>query len=370
MTIGLLNNSSIESISTISCGEVSLIQAIPNILARNGIVLDGQEADEILGLNDKLKSLQYSLDNYNPSLIKRIVDFICSIFTGKFCIVWRLSRSLSEVILAVNAAAQRILQHRAEQAQPDVEPESPVTVPPPLPVPVTLPPAATNLPDIEVIPADVFAAKKKLVGRVVDLTKTDAHKYPLANINKIRRFFEELNKRLNNDKDAQIPLYFHATKDNFIGNILKDKKLEMKPGTMGFGVFVSTINETTNYGPYTFVFDGFLLSKVKANHDYTQTFRKMQRTWICLKDNISITPKTLSCMVTDDFQGLSKVLSAHGLNPRSLEEHDDKELVDNDVPIFTIAEGDAITQLVQAADPNPKFPANWHHASSFDAPIP
>lgn len=391
MTLSELNRNSIESISTISCGDVSHIQAVPNMLARMGItdgnvpdhLISGADGDAIVDFSGRLHHLKWDLDNDKRSLIRRIIDFVCSIFTGRFCIVWRLSRSLSDVIIVVDAAAQFILQRRAELAQPDDD-EPPT--PPPL---VNHEPPPPPPADIDGIPAEVFAAKKKLVGRVIDLTKTEGSKYPLANVDKIRRFFEKLQERLNKDKNALIPRYCHSTKDDKLEAILKDRQLKVLPAALGTGVFIATENETIPFGPHTFVFDEFLLGKIRATYyegansrDWTQ--KKLQppdgypentkpRMWICLKQNVPITSKTVSCMVVANVSKLAEVLKNHehhDFNPRTLEEGDDKELADNDLPIFTVAEGDAIVDLVQIADKSWRLPSNWKYSFSFDDIMP
>lgn len=115
---------SITSIRTISWGQITKIQQTPNVFARHQISPDSSlpvppessRADlsdkNIILLNKQLLKLKSSLDNYNPSLIRKIIDFI----TGRFCKIWRLRRSLAEVIDVVYQIANRI----KNQNQPPV----------------------------------------------------------------------------------------------------------------------------------------------------------------------------------------------------------------------------------------------------------
>lgn len=392
-SIAELNQKSIEDIGTISCGDVSAVQELPNLFARHGIFPDdafdlpedlpeGFEAHEIVSLQSKLHLLWTTLEQYDPSLIWRIIDIVCSIFTGKVCNIWRLNRSLPEVRSVVDKIAQKALK---APSGPD---------------PVDAAEAKDKdavAKDYDTVPLDVIAKKLKLADRVVDLTKDPGKlvgklpSHSVFAIQKIHKIFTKIQKRLQKGKNAAIPQYLHATKENLydwnsctyyepVDKILKDKLLKMKKAERGTGVFVSNQNEGftdsgdyISYGPFTFGLDAYRLEQVAAHYFQGDSHSLSRRTfWVCLKDNIPIKPGVLGCMITDvgRISKLAGMLKNGGYNPRTFEPGDDKELADKDMPLLTFGEGKAMRDVIEMADVEAQLSDKWLLENSYDKFLP
>lgn len=126
---------SIADIRTISWNQITNIQQLKTKLATQFITSIPPESarselidKNILVLSKQLLKLKSSLDNYNPSLLRRIFD----LFTGVFCKVWRLRRSLAEAIDVIYQVAQRLKEQN--------KPIEPAPVAPRVPVISTIPP--------------------------------------------------------------------------------------------------------------------------------------------------------------------------------------------------------------------------------------
>lgn len=361
MCISAINNSSIENFQDVTCRQVTTIQQLPNILAKEGIYADfipdegsrsvGLKDRDIVDLSKRLKTLQVSLNNYRPNLIQRIIDF----FIGRYCKKIRLQRSLKTIVDFVSKISRKIHgQNPALGGDDD-----------------SLPYSATTI-----------AAKKKLAESVVKLIteslNDDREAGPrsrgqetVEGARKIARFFAKVVDAYSKGKNPALPRYYHATRDYYIDKIMQSGKLKQSSAPKGMGVFFSTNDEGgTGYGPYTFgmdegaiadadahYFHGFVGQGVGGNHKPSL--------WICVKKDVAIRPGTLGCMLTsaDKVAELSKKLLACGFNPRSFDENDTQDLEDNDIPVFTDQEGTLMRNFVELADEDRLVPETWCYDS-------
>lgn len=350
MAIKSIHDSSIENISTISCSQISAIQQVPELLTKEFIYsepdldlphedkrTEGFKNNEIIDLGERLHTLQDSVNQYNPSLIWLIIDFVI----GRWFKVWRLRRSLQQVITVVDQVAQKMRNAIAVNAT-----ESQIS------------------------------SKKKLTDAVIkeikiSLETPDDTQQPTQNptyvkaAQKIMRYFTKALERLNQGKNVILPRYFHSTKDQSIHKIFKSRTLKQSPAPKGYGVFVSTNDEGRFYGDFTFGINEDTIKNTKA-HYFHGLFGGNQGNhkpslWICLKADVPIIPGSIGCIITTRVDQVSKVVSKYGFNFRSFEEGDDAELADNDVPVFSPLEGTIMRNYVDLLDDKRQLPEKWYY---------
>lgn len=383
MSIRALNRDSIESVNTISCSEVSKIQSVINEFAREGIYSDdayalpaesarspGFSDIEIVNLSARLDRLKQRVDNYNPSLIYKIIHFII----GRLCKVWRLRRSLPDIIEAVHKIAQKTL-----------------IPPPPAPpihgggrgsVPIHI------IPPAQPAPGNTIADKKILikgcleaVSQAIELEEKEGSSRPLsANAlqrvecaRKAQRVFQKIFERLDKGRDWAIPQFYHAT-GKYDGttltaatSILTDRQIKAPVivAPKGHGVFFSTNDEGNGcgggYGNVTFAFDPNALANAYAHYFYgliqpagaPAVRNHLPSVWVCLKkEHVDVVAGNLAMVITtaDKIADVAALLRSKGYNPRTFDATDTKELADNDMPLLTSEEATTMRLLIDSRD--------------------
>lgn len=370
VSLRIINDDTIESLHSISSGQISEIQKIPNLFAAHNLYGDPDSAIDnqanrpsalqdrnIIDLGKRLRTLKKSIDAYKPGLLWRIINFI----TGKFFRLRRLQRCLPQVISVVDAVAQKTAfyqKHLAGKGDPDpVDSDDDDIVPTPQDDDDTF-----ALPKAIASKNPKLAEKHKLITRAwkhitLEIAQYDdsAKKgmkitYNIAAAKKIENYFKTLLQQTMKGKEVALARFYHGSAVVNIPLIINSGFILQKPAAMGRGAFVSTNDEGSSYGPDVFGLDAEAVENTDA-HYFSAHGRAMEgnlepSVWICVKKDIPISPKTVACMTTtaDRVATLTQDLQKRGKGWQN-------------VPVFSREEALEMRTVLESVDFNRNLPS-------------
>lgn len=127
-----------------------------------------------------------------------------------------------------------------------------------------------------------------------------------------------LGNRINSKALSSIPRYYHSTGRHahdqdgagamrVAKDIIEDKKIKASNGSVGYGAFVSTNDESELYGAITFAFTSDVVEKNEADYFIAPQARcsikeenKYQSTWVQVKSDLEFEEKNIAWIIVDE----------------------------------------------------------------------
>lgn len=336
--ISIIKDPNIGSLYTITGNQVAELTKVPNILnclTQNGTTPERNRPHltnrHLVNLNNRLHQLRDSVSDYsNLCFFWKIIG----IFSGTFWNYQRLQRSLSFIIKQVDTIVRKIIPQNPPTSSGGtstrpVNPASKFTIAPvnqynppaqPYSPPSPLSPALPKQPPKFYTPAERIQRKIKLIDAAQGLVseQLQGHRAQFQNdpskldkdiraAFKADEFFRKTKEKLVQGIDAPLPRWFHATGNRFVYDsakaIINQKQLVQSGAYAGFGVYLSTCDESANYGPWTFAIDESVLEGSEgyffpAEGQHSPGFM-YPALWVRVLKNIPITTDSVAFMVAN-----------------------------------------------------------------------
>jgi len=123
--------------------------------------------------------------------------------------------------------------------------------------------------------------------------------------------------------NVSLPTYYHSTREQNISAILKDGHIQVAEANFGVGVYVSSSDETANYGPFTIALNADCIEDQPAQYCPCPSYhiKKIrawnydQVRWIKLNDNIPLSKENVVYIIAsaDDLPRLKEHIAKNSL---------------------------------------------------------